>query len=223
MKGKLIVIEGLDSSGKATQTKLLVKRLKKEGMSCTFVSFPRYYSSFYGQMVARYLRGEFGKINTIHPYLASLLYTWDRYFFKEKLKKWLQQGKIVIADRYTTANMLYQGAKLKSKKEKDYFLKWLSNLEYKIHGLPLPDKVIYLYVLLKIVLQWKKKKGKRRYLKNKKDIHEINITYLRKVEAQALVLAKKYRWSKIDCIKKGHVLSKKEVAEEVWKIVKKII
>lgn len=215
-KGKLIVIDGSDSSGKATQRKLLVQRLKKEGFKVRDIIFPQ-YSSFYGKMISRYLRGEFGRPDKINPYLISVLYAQDRLLVKNKLINWLRQGKIVIADRYVSANKIHQTAKITSKKEKEKFLKWLDKLEYNLCDLPRPDLVLYLHVPLSVVLKWKKKR------KRQAD-HKFNINYFKKVETQAKALAKRYKnWKMIKCAKDTKIFSKEEIAEKVWGEVKRII
>ncbi len=215
-KGKLIVIDGSDSSGKATQTKLLVNRLKKEGKKITTIAFPQ-YNSFYGKMISRYLRGEFGSPHKINPYLVSLLYAHDRLLVKDKLIKWLKQGKIIIADRYVSANKIHQTTKVTSRKEREKYLAWLDKLEYDLDKLPRPNLVLYLYVPLKVIVSWKKKR------KRQAD-HKFDINYFKKVEAQAKSLAKKYKnWKMIKCAQDTKIFSKKEIAEEAWKEVEKII
>jgi len=215
-KGKLIVIDGSDSSGKATQAKLLVNRLKKEGKKITTVTFPQ-YNSFYGKMISRYLRGEFGSPHKINPYLVSLLYAYDRLLVKDKLIKWLKQGKIIIADRYVSANKIHQTTKIASKKEKEKYLAWLDKLEYDLCRLPHPDLVLYLYVPLKVLLKWKRKRIRQAS-------HKFNNKYFKRVEAQAKSLARKYKnWKMIKCAQDTKIFSKKEIAEEVWKEINKII
>ena len=215
-RGKLIVIDGSDSSGKATQRKLLVDKLKKEGFKVQEIIFPQ-YTSFYGKMISRYLRGEFGEPSKVNPYLISLFYAQDRALARNKLIKWLRQGKIVVADRYISANQIHQTAKLASKKEKERFLKWLDRLEYGLCYLPHPDLVLYLSVPLRVLLQWKKKR--KRQLN-----HKFNVKYFKKVEIQAKSLAKRYKnWRMIECVENKKVLSRKEIAEKIWKKVKEII
>lgn len=221
-KGKFIVIDGSESSGKATQAKLLTLRLRRAGYKVATIDFPRYYHTIYGELISRYLRGEFGK--KVNPYLAAVLYAGDRLLNKDKITKWLLQGKIVIADRYVSANQIHQTAKIKGRKEKEKFLAWIEKLEYQIHKIPKPNLVIYLYVPVKDLLQLKKKKEERKYLAGKKDIHESNTKYLRSVEKQALALAKKYKdWKMINCTKSGKLLSIEEISERIWKTAKKII
>jgi dTMP kinase len=215
-QGKLIVIDGSDSSGKATQRKLLVKKLKEKGFKVQDIVFPQ-YTSFYGRIISRYLKGEFGNPHEINPYLVSLLYAQDRLLARNKLNNYLKQGRIVIADRYVSANQIHQTAKITSKKEKEKFLKWLDKLEYDLHNLPHPDLVLYLYVPLKVLIKWKKKRKRQ-------GDHKFNLKYFRKVEFQAKTLTKKYRnWRMIKCVEDTKIFSKKEIAEKIWGEVKKII
>ncbi|PIS42945.1 MAG: thymidylate kinase [Candidatus Kerfeldbacteria bacterium CG08_land_8_20_14_0_20_40_16] len=224
-KGKLIVIDGLDGSGKATQTKLLVQRLKKEKYQVAVTDFPQYYTSFFGKMVGRYLAGEFGKANQVNPYLASILYALDRFEAKEKMKKWLSEGKIVISNRYVSANQIHQTAKIKGKKEKEKFLKWLDQMEYKVFGIPRPNLIIFLNIPFRIGQRLVIKKGTRGYLKGvKRDIHESSKSHLSAAQRQVLDLANKYtKWKKVDCVKGNKLLSKKEISEAVWEIVMKVL
>ncbi|HLC66288.1 MAG TPA: thymidylate kinase, partial [Candidatus Nanoarchaeia archaeon] len=129
VRGKLIVLEGIDGSGKTTQTKMLVARLKREGYAVETIDFPQYYTTFFGKMVAQYLRGEFGALDQVSPYLAAILYAGDRFERKEQLEQWLAEGKIVIANRYVSANMGHQASKIPRSK-RAVFVQWLDQLEY---------------------------------------------------------------------------------------------
>ena len=222
-KGKLIVIDGLDGSGKATQAKLLLKRLKKEGYKTAVTDFPQYYTSFFGKMVGRYLAGEFGTIRQVSPYLASVLFAADRWQAKEKMEKWLSEGRIVISNRYVSANQIHQTAKIKDRKQKERFLKWLENMEFKIFGIPRPNLLIFLNVPYQIGQRLVIKKGARGYMGGiKKDIHEASISHLTAAQKQIFNLIKKHNnWKQIDCYKGGKLLSRQEIAELVWKVVKK--
>lgn len=224
-KGKLIAIDGLDGSGKATQTKLLVQRLKAEGRKVAVTDFPQYYTSFFGKMVGRYLAGEFGTAKQVDPYLASVLYALDRWEAKEKMKKWLSEGRIVISNRYVSANQIHQTSKLKGKKEKEKFLKWLDQMEYKVFGIPRPSIIIFLNIPFKIGQRLVIKKGTRGYLGGvKRDIHESSKSHLTAAQKQVLDLANKCtKWKKVDCVKKNKLLSKKEISDKVWQVVEKII
>jgi dTMP kinase len=221
-KGKLIVIDGLDGSGKTTQIKLLIKKLKNNGYKTAIIDFPQYYSSFFGQIVGRYLKGEFGKAKDVSPYLISILYAADRWLAKNKMEKWLKQGKIIICDRYVSANQIHQTGKLKTKKEKQIFLKWLDKLEFEIFKIPKPDLILFLHVPYKISQKLIKKRGSRGYLGNKKDIHESSSSHLIAAQKQSLELVKKIsNWIEISCVENNRILSKEIISEKIWQTLQK--
>lgn len=224
-KGKLIVIDGLDGSGKATQTKLLVNRLKKEGYQVAVTDFPQYYTSFFGKMVGRYLAGEFGKAKQVNPYLASILYALDRWEAKDEMEKWLKEGRIIISNRYVSANQIHQTGKIKGEKEKDKFLKWLEEMEFKMLGIPRPNLILFLNVPFRIGQRLVIKKGTRGYMGGvKRDIHESSKSHLTAAQKQVFDLVKKYtNWRKIDCIKNGKLLAREEIANIIWRIIKKVV
>lgn len=221
--GKLIVIDGTDGSGKATQAKMLVEHLEKGDKPVKYIEFPRYYSSFHGEMVGRYLRGEFGGLGEVNPYLASLFYALDRLTAKQELEDWLSGGCYVVANRYTSSNMGVQTARLpKDKQEK--FLNWLIEMEYKVHKLPKEDIVVMLYVPAEIGRKLVEEKGEREYVKGRKrDIHEEDLDFLKKVEQKYLDLAERFdHWVKVDCVdKKGKLLSKQKIHKKVIKVLVK--
>lgn len=222
-KGKLIVLDGLDGSGKATQTRLLISKLKKQGYQTAVTDFPQYYKSFFGKIVGRYLSGEFGTAKQVSPYLASILYAADRWEAKERMDKWLSQGKIVISNRYVSANQIHQTGKIKGKKEKEKFLKWLEKMEFEVFDIPKPDLILYLNVPYQIGQKLVMKKGSRGYIGGiKKDIHEGSKKHLIDAQQQIFSLIKKYNnWQQVDCTSKGRILSKPQIAEKIWKIVNK--
>lgn len=224
-KGKLIIIDGLDGSGKKTQNDLLIKKLKENGKNVVFFDFPQ-YNKFYGKIAAKYLNGELGKLDDINPYLISLTYALDRASARDEIYYALQQGKIVLCNRYVCANMAYQSAKFKTKKEQDEYVQWDEELEYIQNKMPIPDLVIYLYVPHQIsqTLVDKKESGQREYVNGKKrDLHEENKNFLRKVEERYLKLTKEKNWNKIDCYLNNELLSIETVSEKVWKIIKNVI
>lgn len=220
-KGKLIVIDGTDGSGKTTQWRNLCRRLKKEKVPYTAVDFP-IYQSFFGRFVKEFLKGSFGDPTRIDPYFASLPYALDRFFYKEKIIRALNSGKFVVANRYATANFILQGAKILNQKKREDFFSWLNKLEYGILKIPRPDLVIYFWMPAKIsrelILEREKKtKGKR-----KMDIHEKKLIYQKRAEKISLELSNKYRnWKMIKCYENGKLLSKKEIAERTWEVVKR--
>lgn len=221
-RGKLIVIDGSDGSGKTTQWDLLKKRFKKEKVPYFNVDFP-IYGSFFGKFIKRYLYGEFGDPKKLNPYYSSFPYALDRFFYKEKINKALQVGKVVLANRYVASNEIYQGAKLKNSKEKEEYLQWINKLEYEILESPKPDLMIYLYVPVKISKQLLEKRASKDK-KRKIDEHESGFAYQEKVVKNSKYLCDKYKnWQLINCIKEGELLSKKDVHEKVWGVVKRVI
>ena len=207
-KGVLIIIDGGDGSGKTTQAQLLVDHLKKKDRAVKYVDFPQYYSSFHGKTVAKFLRGEFGQIDKVSPYLASLAYALDRASVKTEIEDFLNQGGIIIANRYATSNMAHQAAKFKDKKQQEEYLKWIYELEYKVHKIPKENIVIYLHVPWEIGAKLTEKKESRQYLKGQiNDIHEKDISYRKAVEKMYLELCERNKhWVKIDCINNDGVL-----------------
>ncbi len=221
LKGKFIVIDGIDGSGKATQTKLLVERLKNEGYRVATIDFPQYYKNFFGRMVGKYLSGEFGNVNEVSPYLASVLYALDRWETKELIGKELRAGKVVVCDRYVSANMIHQGGKIKSPRKRNELVKWLEEMEFRILKVPKPDLVVYLDVPYKVAQKLVDKKCSREYIKGRKrDIHEKDSNHLMNAQKQALRLVRRNKnWVRVNCMKKGELLTPNEISDLVWKKV----
>jgi dTMP kinase len=226
-RGKLIVIDGTDGSGKATQTNLLIKHLKKDGYKVKVVDFPDYYSNFFGKFVGHCLSEQYYNFVKVHPKIASVLYAADRFESSEKLEKWLKAGFIVIANRYASANQIHQGGKISNTRKRQNFLKWLAEMEYKIFKIPKPDVVFYLNVPIPIVLKLIKKRDSREtrtYLKKKKDVHEKDTKFLENSRKSAIWLAKTQKgWIKIECIKNGILERPVPIHEKIYEKVKKIL
>lgn len=221
-RGVLIVIDGGDGSGKTTQAKLIVDHLKKRKIPVKYVDFPQYYNSFHGKTVAKFLRGEFGQIDEVSPYLASLAYALDRASVKTEMEDFLNTGGIIIANRYATSNMAHQAAKFKNKKQQEEYLKWIYELEYKVHKIPKENIVIYLHVPWEIGAKLTGKKGSREYLKGQfNDIHEKDISYRKAVEKMYIELCQRNKhWTKIDCIdKKGYLLKPEQIHKKVLQAI----
>lgn len=222
-KGKLIVIDGTDGSGKGTQTELLLKYLDSKKIKNKYIDFPRYYTSFHGQMVGRYLSGEFGSLESSSPYLTSLFYAMDRLTARDEIVDWLEEGNTVVANRYTTSSMAFQTARIEKGKREE-FLQWLYDMEYKEHKLPKEDVVIFLYVPVEISQRLIEQKSKREYTNGKKkDINEANVAYQKEVLNLYLELSKKYKhWEVIKCVdSKGNLLTIEEVHKRVVKVLSK--
>ncbi|CAG0938198.1 dTMP kinase [Candidatus Brocadiaceae bacterium] len=225
MTGKLIVITGIDGSGKTVQTKLLYERLMKEGYPAVITDFPQYGKTFFADMVTKYLTGEFGSADSVSPYLASLLYAGDRWECKEQINTWLREDKIIISNRYVCDNMAHQGGKISSSPEKEKFFQWLDKLEHGIFAVPRSNLNILLYVPAEIAYQLIEKKEQRAYLAGeKKDIHEEDINHLRYAQQTFLEIAKGKRdWITIDCTEDGKMLSEQAIADKVWCVVEGIL
>jgi dTMP kinase len=227
-KGKLIVIDGTDGSGKTTQVELLVNRLKKEGRKTKIVDFPGYYKNFFGAFIGHCLSEQYYNWLNVHPKIASTIYAADRFESSGDIKEYLKKGYIVIANRYVSANQIHQGGKIKSAKKRNDFIKWLDEMEYGVFGTPRPDMTFYLSLPINIVLQLLKdrdsSKIKRGYLKKKKDVHETNVDFLKNSIKSARKLEKEVpNFIKIECSKKGKILTREEIHEMVYEKVKKII
>lgn len=222
-RGKLIVIDGTDGSGKGTQTELLLKYLEEKKVKNKYIDFPRYYTSFHGRMVGRYLAGEFGSLESSSPYLTSLFYALDRLTARDEIVDWLEEGNTVVANRYTTSSMAFQTARIEKEKRPE-FLQWLYDMEYKEHKLPKEDVVIFLYVPVEISQKLIEQKAKREYAKGqKKDINEANVAYQIEVLSLYLELSKKHKhWEVIKCVDaKGELLSVEQVHDKVIKVLEK--
>jgi dTMP kinase len=228
-KGKFIVIDGTDGSGKATQVALLEKRLKKEGETVKLVDFPEYYENFFGKFIGHCLSEQYYNFINVHPKIASVLYAADRFETKEKIEKWLKAGYVVIANRYVSANQIHQGGKISSAKKRQAFIEWLDEMEYKVFKIPRPDVVLYLSVPLAVNIAMMKERNatsKRNYLGKKKDVHEMDIVFQENSRKSAIWLSKTQKnFIKIDCTKKAQILSREEIHgmiyQEIAKLVKK--
>jgi len=225
-KGVLIVLEsGTDASGKATQAELLYKRLIHEKEEVIKVEFPNYKSAS-SSLIKMYLRGDFGEdAESINPYAASAFFAVDRYAtYNLELKSFYEKGGMIIADRYTTSNMIYQSSKFETKDEKDYFLDWLWDLEFNKFTLPVPSLVIFLDIPPEISIELLKNREKKVEGIGKKDIHEQNIDYIYKTYQNAMYVASKYSWHIINCLRNdGELKTIEEIHEEVYKICKNMI
>ncbi len=172
-----IVIEGLDGAGKSTQVKKIKEFFATKGIETEYVHFPRYDSPIYGDMVAEFLRGDYGSLDTVHPKIVALLYALDRQQAAPMINGWLSEGKAVIVDRYVYSNIAYQCAKSDKKEE---LKQWILNLEYGQNKIPEPDLTLFLDVPFSFTtakLTEEREGDDRDYLLGKKDIHEASLSF----------------------------------------------
>ncbi|MBU3934477.1 dTMP kinase [Patescibacteria group bacterium] len=231
--GKFIVIEGLDGSGKSTQNNLLTNRLRKEGHRVEKTDFPQYGKKSAG-LVEEYLNGKYGPSEEVGPYRASIFYACDRYDASFEIKKWLKEKKIVISDRYVASNIGHQGGKIKNKKEREKFFKWLYDLEYNFFGIPRPDFTFILKTSPSFSLKLankitdKEKIAKRKaYLGNSsvRDIHEKDRQHLACALKSYLHIAELYpkEFKIIECIERDKLLPPEIIHQKIWGIIKGIL
>ncbi len=199
-RGKLIVIEGIDGSGKRTQVDLLARALSKHGAPIAQISFP-HYEGFFGKLVARFLNGEFGSLASVDPHFSALLYAGDRLESKPALEAALASGKIMLADRYIASNLAHQGARVPPARREE-FIAWLKQLEYGVYGLPAEDMVLYLRVPAAEAHRLAGERGKlgvRDYTKLRRDLQESDIAHLEAASEVYDGLARQLHWTKIEC------------------------
>ncbi len=223
-KGKLFVIDGTDGSGKQTQIQKLKERFKKEGIEYKAVSFPNYDSPS-SSLVKMYLNGDFGtNAQNISPYIASTFYAADRYAtFKTGYEDYYNNGGIIIADRYTTANMVHQAGKIRDDEERKKFLDWLWDFEFNLYGLPVPTQVYFLNMPIEYSEKLMQNRANKITHEKKKDIHESNKEHLKDAYNEACKLVKKYDWYEIKCVKDDKIKSIEDIHEEIFENVRKYL
>ncbi len=208
-KGLFIVFEGIDHSGKATQSQLLVQHLKESNRSVKLIHFPQYGQKSAG-LVENYLEGKYGTAEEVGPYRASVFFAVDRYDESFFIRKELAKGKIIIADRYWASNLGHQGGKIKDQKERDKFIDWLYQLEFEIFSIPKPDITFFLNTSPEIVWNLKKK--------GVEDIHEKDLEHERRAFQIYLEVAKKFPqdFQIIECLEENHYLPASIIHKKVW-------
>jgi dTMP kinase len=221
---KLFVIEGLDGAGKSTQIKLLRDFFLKQGYNCEYLHFPRTETPYFGELIARFLRGEFGAIGDVDPYLVAMLYAGDRKDASDLIKKWIKEGKIVLLDRYTYSNIAYQCAKLMDISSQNKLMKWILSLEFEHFAIPKPDINIFLDVPSTFTEKNLKKTrsgNDRDYLNGSRDIHEESMIFQKQVRDIYLRVSKSD-----DCLEvigcsnhDGKILSADEIFNRILKVL----
>lgn len=221
---KLLVIEGVDGSGKSTQLKLLSEYITRKGFSCEFLHFPRTDAPYFGELIARFLRGEFGSLNEVDPYLVALLYAGDRKDASEKIKEWLGKRKIVLLDRYTYSNIAYQCAKIDDQVAQDKLMKWILTLEFDHFAIPRPDLNLFLDVPFSFTekkLLSSRSGDDRNYLNGTRDIHEQSLNFQKKVRDMYLKVARTdNRLAVVNCCNSnGSMKSPEDISSLILNII----
>ena len=222
--GKLIVIEGTDSSGKETQTKRLFEKLEEKGLKVKKISFPNYDSPAC-EPVKMYLAGAFGEdAMKVNPYPVSTMYAIDRYAsFKTDWEKFYNEDGIIVTDRYVTSNMVHQASKIRDLDEKKKYLNWLEDLEYEKMGIPRPDLVIFLNMPTDMAIRLMAERKNKITGEEKKDIHERDKEYLKESHANACKIANTYNWKEIKCSDGERIKTIEEIGEEIFSLVEKVV
>ena len=199
----LVVLEGLDGAGKSTQVRRLKSYLESVTGNLEYIHFPRYDAPVYGELISRFLRGDFGSNDSVHPQLVALLFAEDRHGAAESIKRTLDEGGTVLLDRYVYSNIAYQCAKLSSVEDRDYLRDWILNTEYSEFNLPEPDLNIFLDVPIDFVesrLESSRSGSDRNYLQGRQDIHEADIEFQKRVRDIYRQQAEKdLRFIRVDC------------------------
>lgn len=215
----LIVIEGIDGSGKGTQAQQLTERLTATGRRVRLLSFPRYRETLFGQAIGDFLNGRFGQLDEVHPFLASVLYAADRYESKSVLADGLQQSDVVVCDRYVPSNLAHQGAKLDSA-ERDELLRTIERIEFEVFALPRPSLVVLLDVPVEIAQRNIAAKKPRSYTEKAADLQEADATYLQRVRDVYLQLAAgNSEWQRVESVRAGEQRAIAEIADEIFRKV----
>ena len=222
--GKLFVIDGRDGRGKQTQLEKLKERLDTEGIDYKSVSFPNYESES-SALVKIYLNGELADDpKEISPYIASTFYAADRYItFKKEYEKYYKSGGIILADRYTTSNMVHQAGKIKDDKEREKFLNWLWDFEFNLYGLPVPTEVFFLNMPTEYALKLMENRKNKITQEDKKDIHERNPQHMIDAYNEACKLSRKYNWKGIQCVRDEKIRTIEDIHEEIYQEIRKYL
>lgn len=220
-KGRLIVLEGLDGSGKATQAGCLAERLEREGRPVRKVTFPDYASDS-SALVRMYLGGQFGqRPDDVNAYAASSFYAVDRYAsYKTQWGRFYEEGGVIVADRYTTSNAIHQCSKLPPERW-DAFLDWLFGYEFGLLGLPAPDQVIYLAV--DPAVSQRLMTGRYQGDESKKDVHEKDTEYLQRSRRAAEYCAARLGWRTVECTRADGMRPIGSIADEVYELARQAL
>lgn len=223
MKGFFIAIEGTDGSGKKTQTDLLRMRLEHDGYKVIPISFPQYGKKSAG-LVEEYLNGKYGASDAVSPYTASLFFALDRFDMSTKIRQFLEQGYIVLTDRYVDSNIGHQGGKIKNEKEREEFFRWVYDIEYRILGIPRPHVTIIPHMPADVAQKLVARKQQRLYIEQgNRDIHEADTNHLRNAELAYLWLVEKnpHDHVVVECMEEDAMLPPEAIHALVYQEVMK--
>lgn len=223
-----IVLEGLDGAGKSTQITKLRDMFKKRGVDTEYLHFPRFDSPVYGDLIARFLRGDLGTVEGVNPYLVALLYAGDRADAAKVIRGWLDEGKVVIVDRYVYSNIGYQCAKLPAGKERDALRQWILHTEFEEFAIPRPDVSLFLDVPFSFTerkLSEVREGDDRSYLQGGTDIHEASLDLQRSVrEVYLEAVACSDDIKVVDCsTPEGAMASPDEIYERIMHYVAPLV
>ena len=217
--GKLIVIDGIDGSGKSTQIELLKKYLQEKNILFEIINFPRYGENIYADLVTRYLEGKFGSISDVNPYLMALAFAGDRLLAKPLIENWLVEGKMVIANRYVSSSKAHLSANLDEGK-RESFMEWIDRLEYQTNGMPKPNLTILLNVDPRV--------GQKNALDNNSpDMHEESLKHLEKARKNYLELSQanpdsigaEENWVVLDCMENNKMKPPQRIHQDLLNIL----
>ncbi|HRC32203.1 MAG TPA: dTMP kinase [Bacteroidia bacterium] len=224
---KFIAIEGLDGAGKSTQIALLIKFFEQHNCKTKFIHFPRSGVGVYGELIAKFLRGEFGNVGDVHPQLVALLFARDRIDFAPQMLQWIDDGYYVLVDRYVLSNIAYQCAKLKDETEKNILRDWILNYEFQLYKIPQPELSIYLdvpFTFTQTSLSTKRTGNERDYLQGKEDIHESDFSFQASVKKEYDIITQSYpNIASITCYDdENKMLSVEEIHTQIIERIRRI-
>lgn len=225
-KGIFVVIDGIDGSGKATQSRLLAERLVADGRQVEKIDFPRYGTPLFGELLGECLAGKHGDFLHLDPKIASTLYSLDRYEASEQIRSWLAEGKVVIADRFASSNQIHQGGKIMDAAKREAFLSWLDTMEHEVLKVPRPDAVVYLRVPVETSLELlsKERAAKNQALDGETaDVVEKDRMYLERSFESAERLSAGPNWHTVDCTAEGVIRSPEAIHADVYKEVSALL